>query len=102
LGISKSIDADEQLRKDIESRREEIRKEFELDLARNVSSFWQEREKNVEDKIVEIEDDEKGQDEAVTETTKKVGKYFDHFCTNVVKDKKVKNTKKRFFMAERN
>lgn len=75
MGISKSIDADEQLRKEMEARREEIRKEFETDLARNVSSFWQEKERNSEEKVKEIEDHEKSQDEAETETKKNAGTF---------------------------
>jgi hypothetical protein len=75
MGISKSIDADEQLRKEMEARREEIRKEFETDLARNVSSFWQEKERNTEEKVKEIEDHEKSQNEAEKETKKNAGTF---------------------------
>ena len=83
MGISKSIDADEQLRKEIDARKEEIRKEFEMDLARNVSSFWQEKERNIEEKE-EIEIQEKSQEEAETETKKKVGKSDVHSFLSVV------------------
>ena len=48
LGISISIDAEERTRKLIEEKKEEIRLEFESDLAKNVSDFWQEKEANRE------------------------------------------------------
>ena len=44
LGISKSIDADEKTLKLMEERKEEIKREFESDLARNVESFWAEKD----------------------------------------------------------
>jgi hypothetical protein len=44
LGISNSIDADEKTLKLMEERREEIKREFESDLARNVESFWAEKD----------------------------------------------------------
>ncbi len=44
MGISKSIDADETTRKLMENRKDEIRREFEADLAKNVADFWSQKE----------------------------------------------------------
>ncbi len=43
-GIAKSIDADEQTRNQIENKKEEIKRNFEIEIAKDVAGFWSEKD----------------------------------------------------------
>ena len=56
MGICKSMDADESMRKQMEEKKEEIKREFEIEMSLNVSNFWREEEKEKEEEEERITD----------------------------------------------
>ena len=49
MGISKAMDADEIVRKQMQENKEEIKRQFEMEMAKNVSNFWREEEVRITD-----------------------------------------------------
>ena len=52
MGICKSMDADESMRKQMEEKKEEIKREFEIEMSKNVSNFWREEEEEEEEERI--------------------------------------------------
>ena len=63
MGICKSMDADESMRKQMEEKKEEIKREFEIEMSKNVANFWREEEEEEEEK------EEEEEEERITDVT---------------------------------